>query len=200
MDRIKEIEQIAVVVPRSVGGDDFRRIDDSPCGEFAEGNVWFPKIRVFGADPCGAKDVLKGVVLSEMLLAEHEGEVKILCGRGLFRAVVAVDVVVERLERAFADATAVQLDADAFAIPRRPSGGLSDVFQITVVFAREIEFVEDVRHGFEADCAVSAHVDGGAHFYGWESPLENRRDEGGRRCDNVWKQAVFVHFHDDMLD
>ncbi len=135
-----------------------------------------------------------------MLLAEHEGEVEILCGRGLFRAVMAVDVVMERLERAFADATAVQLDADAFAVLRRPSGGLFDVFQIAVVFAREIEFVEDVRHGFEADRAMSTHIDRGAHFYGWKNPLENRRDERGRGRDNVRKQAVFVHFHDDMSD
>ncbi len=200
MDRIKEIEQIAVVVPRSVGCDDFRRIDDSPCGEFAEGDIWFPKIRVFGANPCGADNVLKGVIDSEMLLAEHEGEVELFCGGGLFGAIMAMDVVVERLEWAFADATAVQLDADAFSVLCRPLGGLFDVFEIAVMFAREIEFVENVRHGFEANRAVCTQIDGCADFDRWKIPFQNRRDERRRGRDNVWKQTYIVHFHEDVFD
>ena len=64
-------------------------------------------MRVFRTDPCGAENVLKSVVATEVLLAEHEGKVKFLGVRGLLRTVMAVDVVMERLERAFADAAAV---------------------------------------------------------------------------------------------
>ena len=177
MDGIEEIEQIAVIAPRRIGRHDFRGIDYAACGEFAEGDERFPEMSVFWADPCGAEDVLKRVVDSEMLLAEHKGEIKLLCVRGLFRTVMAVDVVVERLERTFADAAAVQLNTDAFSVLLRPLSGLSDVFQIAVVFARKIEFVEDVRHGFETDCAVGAHINGSADFDGWKISSDNRCDE-----------------------
>ena len=139
------------------------------------------------------------MITPEVLLAEHEGEVEFRCGGGLFRAVVAVDVVMERLERAFADAAAVQLDADSFAVSRRPSGGLLDIFQIAVVFARKIEFVEDIRQGFEADGSMSTQIDGGGYFYGWKSPLEKRRDERGRRRDDVRKQSAVIHLLHDVF-
>ena len=157
-------------------------------------------MRIFWADPCGAEDVLKGVVLPEVLLAKHEGEVKFFCVHRLLRTVVAVDIVVERLERAFANATAVKLDTDAFAILRRPLGGLFDVFQIVVVFTRKIEFVEDVCHGFESDRAVRTQIDGCADFDRWKIPSQNRRDERRRGRDDVRKQSCIVHFHEDGFD
>lgn len=199
VDGIQEIEEIAVIVARSVGGDDFRRIGDSPCGEFAEGDVWFPEVRVFRADPCGADDVFKGVVAAEMLLAEHEGEIELLCGGGLPGSVMAMDVVVERLEGAFADATAVELDADAFAVLRGPFGGLPYVFQIAVVFAREIEFVENVRHGFKSNRAMGTQIDGGADPDGREIPSDDGRYEWRSRGDDIRKEAVTVHFTEDVL-
>ena len=144
-------------------------------------------MRVFRTDPCGADDVLKRVIAPEVLLAEHEGEVEFFCIGGLFRAVMAVDVVMERLERTFADASAVQLDTDTFSVLLRPLSGLFDVFQIAVVFARKIEFVEDVRNGLEANRAVCAQVDGCADFDGWIISSNDGRDERRRRGNDVWK-------------
>ena len=198
VDGIEKVKEVAVVVARGVCRDDFGWIGDAPRGEFADGDERFPEMRVFGADPCGADDVLEGVVLSEMLLAEHEGEIEIFGGLGLFRAVVSVDVVVECLKRTFADATAVQLDADAFSILRGPCGGLFDVFQITVVFTREVEFVEDVGNGFEANRAVRAQIDGGADADGWKLPSDDGGDERRRRRDNIGKQADIVHLSHDI--
>ena len=144
-------------------------------------------MRVFWADPCGAEDILKRMITTEVLLAEHEGEVEFLGVRSLFRAIVAVDVVMERLEWTFTNTSAVQLNADAFAVLRRPLGGLLDVFQIAVVFARKIEFVKNVRYGFETNRAVGAQVDGCSDFNGWKISLDNSCDERRRRGDNVWK-------------
>ena len=156
-------------------------------------------MRVFRANPCGADDVLKRMVAPEVLLAEHEGEVEFFCIGGLFRAVVAVDVVMERLERTIADASAVQLDADAFPVLLRPLGGLFDVFQIAVVFARKIEFVKNVRYGFKANRAVGAQVDGCADFDGWKIPSNDGRDERRRRGNDVWKYAAVSHLPHDIF-
>ena len=156
-------------------------------------------MRVFWANPCGAENVLKGVVTTEVLLAEHEGEVKLLGVRGLFRAIVAVDVVVECLEWTFTNTSAVQLNANAFTVLRRPLGGLFDIFQIAVVFARKIEFVKNIRYGFKTDCAVGAQVDGCADFNGWKIAFDDGCDERRRRGDDVRKQPAVIHLRHDIL-
>ena len=156
-------------------------------------------MRVFWANPCGAENVLKGVVTTEVLLAEHEGEVKLLGVRGLFRAIVAVDVVMECLEWAFTNTSAVQLNANAFAILLRPLGSLFDIFQITVVFARKIEFVKNVRYGFKTDRAVSAQVNGCADFNGWKIAFDDGCDERRRRGDDVRKQPAVIHLRHDVF-
>ena len=163
-----------------------------------------PERDVLRADPRCAQEVLERVAAPGVVrLAAEEREVERLRRLDVLRpaaVAVAVQVVVERLERALAQAAAVDLHADDLAPLARPFGGAARVAQVALALAREVELVEEVGRVVEADRAVHPHVHGRADAHAGEADPEDARDERRGRGDDVREEPFRVHLAKDLRD
>ena len=107
---------------------------------------------------------------------------------------MAVEVVVEGLEWTLAQAPTVRLHPKRLAVRPCPVRHFPEVGEIAVVFARDVEGVEELHHALKAYGAVDAEVDAPPYLHRREVAAQDYGHEWRGRGDGVGEESGGPHF------
>lgn len=197
--RVHDFGEVAIVRVGGVGLDDLFGIWMAACCEFDDADVRFVARQIFRADPDGAEEVL---IIAAFVIgaATEDGEVELGARGGLSHSVMAVEVIMELVEGAIAEAAGVGLEAHHFAVGLGPGGKVFDVVEGAVVIASGVEFVIEFVDIFEGDFACDIHIDGEAKFDVWEALADDGGDKGRGGGEVFGEEAGGVHFVEFIRD
>ncbi len=174
--RVHDFGEVAIVGIGGVGLDDLFGVGVAAGGEFDDADVRFVARQIFWANPDGAEEVF---IIAALVVgaATEDGKVELGARGGLSHTVMAVEIVMELVEGAIAEAAGVRLEAHHFAVGLGPGGEGFDVVERAVFIASGVEFVVEFVHIFESDFACDIHIDGEADFDLWEALADDGGDE-----------------------
>ena len=199
MHGVHQVEQVAVVGVGGVGVQHLARKAVSARGELHHVHVRLHERHVLRTDPRAADERLPLAPGVGGAAAEH-AEVELRAHSALADAVVAVQVVMELLERALAQTAAVRLDAEYLPVRLGPGVQFFHVGEVAMALAARVERVEELVHVLEARRAVDAQVDAPADLHLREALSQDGGDErrGGRH--DVGEEPAPVHVVERRLD
>ena len=176
--------KVAVVGTRGVRGNYLVGMWVAPCRQLHDADIGFVARQILGPYPYPAQELLVSAAL-EHRAAEEISEAELLRRGGLSNAVVAVEVVVERMERTVAQAARVRLNAHHLSVGFGPARHLLDVVQPSVGVASGVEGVEQVFDVAERDGRRYIHVYAEPDLQGREAESHDFGDKWGSRGQMV---------------
>lgn len=164
-----------------------------PRRQLDDADMRFVERQILRAYPDRTEEIL--VVASlEIRPAAEDREAELLAGGRLPHPVVAVEVVVELVERTVSQTPRIRLDAHHLSVFTGPGPHASYIVEPPMVVSPRIEFIIQVVHVLEGDFAVDVHVDAEADLDGRETLPDNGGDERRGRGQMFGEESVGIHF------